>query len=55
MIGKDKEYKMLLNYATEVKDNDVTNREGHSAKVYFNALFGFDFSRDDEYYGWKHK
>ena len=48
MIGKDKEYKMLLNYATEVKDNDVTNREGHSAKVYFNALFGFDFSRDDE-------
>jgi len=26
---------------------DETNREGHSAKVYFNALFGKDFSRED--------
>lgn len=26
----------------------VTNREGHAAKVYFNALFGKKFSRDDE-------
>ena len=24
---------------------DVTNREGHSAKVYFNALFGMKFTR----------
>lgn len=25
--------------------NDETNREGHAAKVYFNALFGQDFTR----------
>jgi CRISPR-associated endonuclease Cas1 subtype II len=27
---------------------DETNREGHAAKVYFNALFGKDFSRTEE-------
>ena len=24
---------------------DASNREGHAAKVYFNALFGMDFTR----------
>ena len=28
--------------------DDVTNREGHAAKVYFNALFGMDFTRSAE-------
>ena len=42
---KDK-YKMLLRYRDEMKLDDETNREGHSAKVYFNSLFGLDFSRD---------
>ena len=27
---------------------DATNREGHAAKVYFNALFGMDFTRSAE-------
>ena len=27
---------------------DETNREGHAAKVYFNALFGKDFTRTEE-------
>ena len=27
---------------------DATNREGHAAKVYFNALFGKNFSRSDD-------
>ena len=27
---------------------DATNREGHAAKVYFNALFGMDFTRTAE-------
>lgn len=26
----------------------MTNREGHAAKVYFNALFGLDFLRAEE-------
>ncbi len=42
------EYKMLCQYVEEVQPGDVTNREGHAAKVYFNALFGKKFSRDDE-------
>ncbi len=39
-------YKMLEQYLGEVELDDATNREGHSAKVYFNSLFGLDFSRD---------
>ena len=27
---------------------DASNREGHAAKVYFNALFGKDFSRTQD-------
>lgn len=27
---------------------DETNREGHAAKVYFNALFGKDFTRTED-------
>lgn len=26
----------------------MTNREGHAAKVYFNALFGLDFTRTED-------
>lgn len=47
-INKIKEYQMLLDYANDVELGDTTNREGHSAKVYFNALFGKDFSRDSD-------
>ena len=43
-----KEAKMLKEYAKNVQSNDLTNREGHSAKVYFNALFGLDFFRRND-------
>lgn len=43
-----KEYEMLLDYVEELQPGDSTNREGHAAKVYFNALFGKNFSRTDE-------
>lgn len=39
------EFETLKNYLYELQPGDVTNREGHSAKVYFNALFGNCFSR----------
>lgn len=39
---------MLWGYVDEVQHYDVTNREGHAAKVYFNTLFGTAFSRKDE-------
>lgn len=38
-------YAMLKNYTKEVQLGDVTNREGHAAKVYFKTIFGKDFSR----------
>lgn len=46
-FGYLKEAKMLQSYIEQTKLNDETNREGHAAKVYFNALFGMKFSRDD--------
>jgi len=36
---------MLASYIEEVEEGDITNREGHAAKVYFNALLGQDFGR----------
>lgn len=44
-LGKEEESKLISSYIHEVKFRDETNREGHSAKVYFNALFGMDFAR----------
>lgn len=42
------EAKLLYQYISEIHFGDETNREGHAAKVYFNALFGMDFSRSAE-------
>ena len=38
---------VLKKYKSEVLNNDDTNREAASAKVYFIALFGKSFSRED--------
>ncbi len=45
LAGKEDEAVLLQSYLEEIKPGDVTNREGHAAKVYFNGLFGKDFSR----------
>ncbi len=47
-IKKQEQANMLKDYAENVENGDLTNREGHSAKVYFNALFGKDFERREE-------
>lgn len=39
---------LLDHYIVELVFGDKTNREGHAAKVYFNALFGKDFTRAEE-------
>ena len=44
-LGKWEESRLLEKYLSELEPGDETNREGHAAKVYFNALFGMDFSR----------
>ena len=39
---------LLKRYLSEIEYNDISNREGHAAKVYFNALFGKSFTRSEE-------
>lgn len=46
-LGKE-EANLLSRYMLELEYNDASNREGHSAKVYFNALFGQSFTRSDQ-------
>ena len=46
--GYWEEERLLRNYLDEIEFNDAGNREGHAAKVYFNALFGKSFSRGQE-------
>ena len=47
-LGKE-QAKLLESYLNEIAWKDETNREGHAAKVYFNALFGLDFTRTADY------
>lgn len=47
-IGSTRESELLFSYIEQLEYRDETNREGHAAKVYFNALFGMDFSRNDD-------
>jgi len=40
--------KKLYGYIAELHDGDVSNREGHAAKVYFKELFGHGFTREQD-------
>lgn len=42
------EAKLLEEYLKELEWFDESNREGHAAKVYFNALFGLAFTRSED-------
>ncbi len=42
------QHELLDRYLEELEFADKSNREGHAAKVYFNALFGKSFSRSDD-------
>lgn len=46
-VGLD-QANLLTLYIEQLQPCDATNREGHSAKVYFNALFGLSFSRNKQ-------
>ncbi len=46
--GRKVQAELLRQYIQEIKPGDSTNREGHAAKVYFNALFGLQFTRTEE-------
>ncbi len=45
---REAERKLIFSYLPQVQPGDATNREGHAAKVYFNALFGMAFTRAQE-------
>ncbi len=45
--GQAEKSELLQQYIREIEHYDTSNREGHAAKVYFNALFGMEFSRGD--------
>ena len=47
-LEKFNESSLLRSYLSQIEPRDSTNREGHAAKVYFNALFGKDFTRSEE-------
>lgn len=47
-LEKFNEARLLRSYLPQIELHDATNREGHAAKVYFNALFGMDFTRSEE-------
>lgn len=44
-LGYTKQGDLLKTYIDDMKIGDESNREGHAAKVYFNTLFGKDFTR----------
>lgn len=46
-IGKERETELLNGYIEEMTIGDTTNREGLAAKVYFNAIFGMGFNREE--------
>jgi CRISPR-associated protein Cas1 len=44
--GKIEEANLVESYSNDVEEGDATNREGHSAKVYFNNIFFDGFTRE---------
>lgn len=48
LTGREDEAKQLKGLADDVRSGDTTNREAHAARLYFQALFGPSFSRDDD-------
>ena len=48
LLEHDEQAALLREYVTQIQFDDVTNREGHAAKVYFNALFGMKFARGQD-------
>lgn len=47
-LGEQEAATILECYEKGVEKGDITNREGFAAKVYFNTLWGKEFSRRDE-------
>lgn len=46
--AREEKGELLSKVVAEVRSGDTTNREGYAARQYFSALFGPEFSRDDD-------
>lgn len=46
LLGKNEQADKMVSYAGQLELNDITNREGHAAKLYFATLFSKDWNRD---------
>ena len=49
-LKKEKESLLLKKLYSEIKEYDITNREGHAAKVYWHSLFDKNFKRHEDDY-----
>lgn len=49
-VPESDDWKRVLSYSSDVEPGDSTNREAHAAKVYFNAVMGYSFSRSEPSY-----
>ncbi|MGM9904250.1 MAG: type II CRISPR-associated endonuclease Cas1 [Enterococcus sp.] len=47
---ENKRIVLMEDLLSQIEIGDVTNREGHVAKVYFNSIYGQSFSREDDSY-----
>lgn len=43
------DYEAMIDFSKSVELGDVTNREGHAAKYYFNRIYGPDFNRGNSH------
>lgn len=48
VLQRSEQHRLLDEYLKDVQPGDASNREGHAAKVYFNALYGLSFRRGDK-------
>ncbi|EAE5176076.1 TPA_asm: subtype II CRISPR-associated endonuclease Cas1 [Listeria monocytogenes] len=48
MLNYDEKVDSLIKLHETLEIFDPTNREGHAARIYFNQLFGNDFTREQE-------
>lgn len=48
LLQNEECYKKIIAFVEDVEEGDLTNREAHAAKVYFNSLMGTTFSRGNE-------
>ncbi|ECL7895001.1 TPA: type II CRISPR-associated endonuclease Cas1 [Listeria innocua] len=48
MLNYDEKAASLIKLHETLETFDPTNREGHAARIYFNQLFGNDFTREQE-------